>query len=162
MKRANWLLLAAGFVLVAVCGYLLLRDWLSVPAHHVYAAGLAVLVVVFAVINRRLAKSTRGLRAAVVRADESLATARAAEANYRSIFENAELRTQRELRHQRCLLDLSQFDKSDFGAALRVLVETTSCTSASPARAPGAWWKRTPSAKRSCFSISLSSKKRST
>ena len=242
MKRANWLLLAAGFVLVAACGYLLLRDWLNVAAHHVYAVGLAVLVATFTIINRRLARSTRELRAAMVRADESLATARAAEAKYRSIFENAgegifqtapdgrylaansalarlfgyatsedficavasagaqlyvdparreaflqemrrrgevadfesqirrcdgslawisenvhavrdkdgvvsfyegtvaditdrkrnenerELRTQRELRHQRCLLDLSQFDKSDFGAALRVLVETTSST----------------------------------
>ncbi len=39
-----------------------------------------------------------------------------------------EERTQRELRHQRCLLDLAQFDKSDFGAALGVLVETTSRT----------------------------------
>jgi PAS domain S-box-containing protein len=39
-----------------------------------------------------------------------------------------EKRTQRELRHQRCLLDLAQFDKSDFGAALSVLVETTSRT----------------------------------
>ena len=39
-----------------------------------------------------------------------------------------EERTQRELRHQRCLLDLAQFDKSDFGAALSVLVETTSRT----------------------------------
>ena len=242
MKRANWLLLAAGFVLVAACGYFLLRDWLNVAAHHVYVVGLAVLVAVFTIIRHRLAKSARELRAAMVRADESLATARAAEAKYRGIFENAgegifqaaldgrylaansalarlfgyaspeeliravasvgtqhyvdptrreaflqemqrrgevsdfesqirrcdgslawisenayavrdkdgvatiyegtvaditdrkqnetegELRTQRELRHQRCLLDLSQFDKSDFGAALRVLVETTSCT----------------------------------
>ena len=127
MKRGNWLLLAACFVLVAVSGYLLLRDRLSIPAHHVYAVGLAMLVAVFTVINRRLAKSARELRAAVARADKSLATARAAEIKYRSIFEDAELRTQRELRHQRCLLDLSQFDKSDFGAALRVLVETTSC-----------------------------------
>jgi adenylate cyclase len=39
-----------------------------------------------------------------------------------------EERTQRELHHQRCLLDLAQFDKSDFGAALSVLVETTSRT----------------------------------
>jgi PAS domain S-box-containing protein len=39
-----------------------------------------------------------------------------------------QLRHQRELRHQRCLLQLSQFDKSDFGAALRVLVQRTSCT----------------------------------
>jgi hypothetical protein len=128
MKRGNWLPLAACFVLVAVCGYLLLRDWLSIPAHHVYAVGLAMLVAVVTVINRRLAKSARELRAAAARADKSLATARAAEIKYRSIFEDAELRTQRELRHQRCLLDLSQFDKSDFGAALRVLVETTSCT----------------------------------
>ena len=43
----------------------------------------------------------------------------------RSEIEREE-RTQRELRHQRCLLDLAQFDKSDFGAALSVLVETTS------------------------------------
>ena len=89
MKRANWLLFAAGFVLVAVCGYLLLRDWLNVAAHHVYAVGLAVLVAVFTIINRRLANSSRELRAAMARADESLATARAAEAKYRSIFENA-------------------------------------------------------------------------
>ena len=34
---------------------------------------------------------------------------------------------ERELRHQRCLHELSQFDKSDFGRALAVLVETTSC-----------------------------------
>ncbi len=39
-----------------------------------------------------------------------------------------EERTQRELHHQRCLLDLAQFDKSDFGAALSLLVETTSRT----------------------------------
>ncbi len=43
----------------------------------------------------------------------------------RSELEREE-RTQRELRHQRYLLDLAQFDKSDFGAALSVLVETTS------------------------------------
>jgi ABC-type Fe3+ transport system permease subunit len=72
MKRANWLLLALGFVLVAACGYLLLRDWISVAAHHVYAVGLGVLVVVFAIINRRRAKSARELRAAMARADESL------------------------------------------------------------------------------------------
>jgi hypothetical protein len=143
MKRGNWLPLAACFVLVAVCGYLLLRDWLSIPAHHVYAVGLGMLVAVFTVINRRLAKSARELRAAVARADKSLATARAAEIKYRSIFEDAELRTQRELRHS-CLLDL-QFDKSDFGAALRVLVETTSCTLGVAARAPGPG-RRTPSA----------------
>ena len=128
MKRANWFLLALGFVLVAACGYLLLRDWLNVAAHHVYAAGLGVLVAVFAIINRRLAKSARELRVAMARADESLAAARAAETKYRSLFEDAEERAQRELRHQRCLLELSQFDKSDFGAALRVLVETTSRT----------------------------------
>jgi len=242
MKRANWLLLAAGFVLVAVCGYLLLRDWLNVAAHHLYAVGLVLLVAVFTLIYRRLASSSRELRAAVGRADESLAAARAAEVKYRSIFENAgegifqtapdgrylaansalarlygyaspgdliraitsigtqlyvdpnrreeflkamqskgevadfesqirrsdgnlawisenahavrdengavsyfegivediterkrneiehEQRTQRELRHQRCLLDLAQFDKSDFGAALSVLVETAGRT----------------------------------
>ena len=68
MKRANCLLLAAGFVLVAACGYLLLRDWLNVAAHHVYAVGLAVLVATFTIINRRLARSTSELRAAMVRA----------------------------------------------------------------------------------------------
>ena len=242
MKRANWLLLGAGFVLVAVCGYLLLRDWFNVAAHHVYAVGLALLFAIFTIINRQLAKSARELRAAVIRADESLTAVRAAEARYRSIFENAgegifqvaadgrylaanpalarifgytspedligavksidavlyvdpsrreallramqskgqvagfesqirrrdgslawisenihavrdeegevsyyegtvaeitdrrrneterEFRHQRELRHQRCLLELSQFDKSDFGAALAMLVATTSST----------------------------------
>ncbi|HEY5704216.1 MAG TPA: adenylate/guanylate cyclase domain-containing protein [Terrimicrobiaceae bacterium] len=242
MKRANWLFLAAGFILVGACGYLLLRDWLIVASHHIYAVGVALLLVLFTILNRRLANTARELRAAIARAEESRANARAAETKYRSIFENAgegifqtapdgrylaansalarlfgyaspedlirsmtsagtehyidptrreafmremrssgeiagfesqirrrdgslawisenahavrdkdgavsfyegtvtditdrkqnenehELRTQRELRHQRCLLDLSQFDKSDFGAALRVLVETTSCT----------------------------------
>ena len=89
MKRANWLLLGAGFVLVAVCGYLLLRDWFNVAAHHVYAVGLALLFAIFTIINRQLAKSARELRAAVIRADESLTAVRAAEARYRSIFENA-------------------------------------------------------------------------
>jgi PAS domain S-box-containing protein len=228
--------------MVAVCGYLLLRDWFNIAAHHVYAVGLAVLFAIFTIINRQLAKSAREMRAAVVRADESLTAVRAAEAKYRSIFENAgegifqiasdgrylaanpalarifgytspadligaakstdavlyvdpsrrenllrmmqrqgrvtglesqirrrdgslawisesihavrdeqglvsyyegtvaeitdrkrndterDLRHQRELRHQRCLLELSQFDKSDFGAALAVLVQTTSST----------------------------------
>jgi hypothetical protein len=98
MKRGNWLLLAACFVLMAVSGYLLLRDWLSISAHHVYAVGLAMLVAVFTVINRRLAKSARELRAAVARADESLATARAAEIKYHSISGHAELRRQHERR----------------------------------------------------------------
>jgi PAS domain S-box-containing protein len=51
----------------------------------------------------------------------------------RSEIEREE-RTQRELRHQRCLLDLAQFDKGDFGAAQRAsrddharLVARTSC-----------------------------------
>ena len=39
-----------------------------------------------------------------------------------------ELRQERELRHQRCLHELSQFDKSDIGRALAVLVGRTSCT----------------------------------
>jgi PAS domain S-box-containing protein len=242
VRRANWLLLVLGFVLVAVCGYLLLRDWFDVAAHHVYAVGLAVLLGIFTIVNRHLAESARELRAAIIRADKSLSAARAAEAKYRSIFENAgegifqvapdgrylaanpalarilgyaspedlirgvksiyallctdparrenflramegkgevagfeseirrpdgslawisenihavrdehgvvsyyegtvaeitdrrrieterELRQERELRHQRCLLELSQFDKSDCGRALAVLVETTSCT----------------------------------
>ena len=72
----------ACFVLVAVCGYLLLRDWLSIPAHHVYAVGLGMLVCVSSqsstVGNRQI--GARGCAAAVPRApDKSLATARAAE-----------------------------------------------------------------------------------
>jgi PAS domain S-box-containing protein len=242
MKRTTWLIVSAGLIFAAIFGYLLLRHWVKVEAHNLYIVGLVLLVVVFTFINRRLARSARELRAAAVRADESLAAARAAEDKYRSIFENAgegifqtapdgrylsanpalarlygyetpadlihavtsigtqiyvdpqrreeflremlikgrvtdfesqvrrsdgsllwisenahavrdksgkiiyfegivedvterkhneierEERTQRELRHQRCLLDLAQFDKSDFGAALSVLLETTSRT----------------------------------
>ncbi|HEY5743778.1 MAG TPA: adenylate/guanylate cyclase domain-containing protein [Terrimicrobiaceae bacterium] len=241
MKRTNWPIVA-GFLFAAAFGYLILRNWLKVEAHDLYIIGLVFLVVTFMVISRRLARSARELRAAVARADESLAAARAAERKYRSIFENAgegifqtdpdgrylaanpalarlygysapadlihavtsigtqiyvdphrrdeflkemqtkgavadfesqvrrvdgsllwisenahairnekgdvlyfegivediterkrieiehEERTQRELRHQRCLLDLAQFDKSDFGAALSVLLEATSHT----------------------------------
>lgn len=242
MKRTNWTVLTAGFILAAVLGYLVLRHWVKVEAHDLYIVGLLLLVLIFTFINRRLATSARELRAAAQRADELLAAARAAEDKYRSIFENAgegifqtapdgrylsanpalarlygyaqpadliravtsigtqiyvepnrreeflqemqtkgevsdfesqvrrnngsliwisenahavrdehgrviyfegtveniterkrseierEERTQRELRHQRCLLDLAQFDKSDFGAALSLLLETTSRT----------------------------------
>lgn len=242
MNARKWSIVSAGFVLAAIFGYLLLRHWIKVEAHDLYIVGLVLLLVVFTIINRRLARSARELRATAARADESLAAARAAESKYRSIFENAaegifqtapdgrylsanpalarlygyetpadlihavtsigtqiyvdphrreeflkemqtkghvadfesqvrrrdgsllwisenahavrnedgeliyfegivediterkrneierEERTQRELHHQRCLLDLAQFDKSDFGAALSVLVETTSRT----------------------------------
>ena len=93
VRRANWLLLGIGFVLVAVCGYVLFRDWFEVAAHHVYAVGLAVLLGIFTIINRHLAKSARELRAAIMRADKSLSAARAAEAKYRSIFENGDFST---------------------------------------------------------------------
>jgi PAS domain S-box-containing protein len=242
MKHTKWPIVAAGFVFAAIFGYLVLRHWVKIEAHDLYIVGLVLLVVGFTIINRRLARSGRELRATASRADESLAAARAAEDKYRSIFENAgegifqtapdgrylsanpalariygygtpaalihavtsigtqiyvephrrneflkamqtkgevadfesqvrrtdgsllwisenahavrnergevmyfegivediterkrseierEERTQRELRHQRCLLDLAQFDKSDFGAALSVLVGTTGHT----------------------------------
>jgi PAS domain S-box-containing protein len=242
MNARKWSIVSAGFALAAIFGYLLLRHWIRVEAHDLYIVGLVLLVVVFIIINRTLARSARELRATAARADESLAAAQAAESKYRSIFENAgegifqtapdgrylsanpalarlygyqtaadlihavtsigtqiyvdphrreeflkemqtkghvadfesqvrrsdgsllwitenahavrndsgeliyfegivediterkrneierEERTQRELHHQRCLLDLAQFDKSDFGAALSVLLETTSRT----------------------------------
>ena len=89
MKRTNWTVLTAGFILAAVLGYLVLRHWVKVEAHDLYVAGLLLLVLIFTFINRRLATSARELRAAAQRADELLAAARAAEDKYRSIFENA-------------------------------------------------------------------------
>ncbi len=89
MKRANWLpprcgLRSRGRLRLLPSAGLAQRRRSSCLCRGVGGAGRGLHI-----ISRRLAKSARELRAAVVRADESLATARAAEIKYRSIFENA-------------------------------------------------------------------------
>jgi PAS domain S-box-containing protein len=88
MKHPPRLLSITGFVLIAVFGYLLMRDWLNLAAaDNFFVLSLALL---FTIINRRLAKSARELKKVARRADESLAASRVAEARYRSMFENAD------------------------------------------------------------------------
>jgi hypothetical protein len=67
MKRTSWVVVTAGFIVAAVLGYLVLRHWVKIEAHDLYIVGLVFLVLIFMLINRRLATSARELRAAARR-----------------------------------------------------------------------------------------------